>query len=205
MPKLNVEPIAVAPAALEDLDWERLFGNSRPVEVEIGTGKAGFLLRRAQRFAERNFLGIEWANKYYKFAADRLRRWNITNARMVRIDAAHFIRVLCPRSSLAVLHVYHPDPWPKKRQQKRRLFQPPFVDAAVACLVPGGQWAVQTDHAEYFEVIRSLLLAHPQLEPIAFDDPSLGLASEELATNFEVKYRREGREILQIAVRKREA
>jgi len=171
--------------------------------VEIGTGKAGFLLRRAQAYPQRNFLGIEWANRYFRFAADRLRRWNVTNTRMARIDADHFIRVLCPRESLSALHVYHPDPWPKKRHHKRRLFKKPFVDAAVSCLVDGGHWAVQTDHAEYFEIIRELLLGHPELAETAFDDPAFGVGGGAVATSFEIKYQREGREIYQLAVVRR--
>lgn len=195
--------VAVQLAELDNLDWKRLFGNANPVEVEIGTGKAGFLLRRAHSHPQRNFFGIEWANKFYRFAVDRMERWQVPNVRIVRTDAAHFIRVLCPRASLSALHVYHPDPWPKKRQQKRRLFQPVFVDAAVECLQPGGHWAVQTDHAEYFEVIRTLLLNHAELDETPFDDPDFGVEAARVATNFEIKYLREGRKIYQVAVKRR--
>lgn len=198
--RLDTCGIAIDPAELERLDWAALFGNRHPVELELGTGKAGFLLRRAQAHPRRNFLGIEWANKFFRYAADRLRRWGVQNARMVRTDASHFIRVQCPRRSLAALHVYHPDPWPKKRHHKRRLFQKPFVDAAVACLAPGGRWAVQTDHAEYFSVICGLLRERPELEEVGFDDPEFGVAAGSVETNFEIKYAREGREMYRIAV-----
>lgn len=192
--------VALEAHELEGLTWERLFGNERPVELEIGVGKAAFLLRRAQALPQRNFFGIEWANEFYRFAVDRMQRWTVSNVRLVRADAAHFIRASCPRRSLAALHVYHPDPWPKKRHHKRRLFQKPFVDAAVECLAPGARWAVQTDHAEYFEIIRGLLLAHPQLTPAPFDDPEFGVEGERVATNFEVKYLREGRALYQMAM-----
>lgn len=201
--------VAVDLSELGDFSWRRLFGNDRPVELEIGTGKAGFLLRRAQAWPQRNFLGIEWASEFYRYAVDRLQRWHVPNVRVLRADAAHFVRVICPRDSLTALHVYHPDPWPKKRHHKRRLFQPPFVAAAAECLVPGGRWAVQTDHAEYFEIIRALLREQPLLEEIPFDDPDFGVQSADddssvgVATNFEIKYRREGRAIYQIAVRRR--
>lgn len=204
------DTIAVPVAELSDWSWRRLFGNGNPVEVEVGCGKAGFLLRRAQMCPERNFLGIEWANEFYKYAVDRMRRWKVANVRVLRTDAAHFIRVVCPRASLTALHVYHPDPWPKKRHHKRRLIQPAFVDAAVQCLLPGARWAVQTDHAEYFDVIQALLSAHPGLEVVPFDDAAFGVQRSDddaagVATNFEIKYRREGRAIYQIAVRKRAA
>lgn len=197
------KPIAVALAELEQFSWEACFAVSRPVEVEIGTGKAGFLLRRARACPERNFLGIEWANEFYRYAVDRMERWQMPNVRLLRSDASHFIRILCPRESLTALHVYHPDPWPKRRHSKRRLFQPAFVEAAVQCLVHGGHWAVQTDHAEYFESIRPLLLAHPELYETPFDDPEFGVEAARVATNFEIKYLKEGRSIYQLAVKRR--
>jgi tRNA (guanine-N7-)-methyltransferase len=201
-PPAPAPPIPVHLDELENLRWSAFFGNDHPVELEIGIGKGGFLLRRAQAYPQRNFLGIEWSNEFYRFAVDRMQRWNLRNVRILRADASYFVRAKCPRDSLLALHVYHPDPWPKRRHHKRRLFQKPFVDAAAACLIPGGRWAVQTDHAEYFEVIRELLLNHPELEPIPFDDPDFGVAEARIATNFEIKYLREGRTMYQLAVRR---
>lgn len=195
--------IAVEPAELSGLDWRRLFGNDHPVEIEIGTGKAGFLLRRAQAHPELNFLGIEWAGEFYRYAVDRMRRWRVPNVRLLRADASHFVRAVCPRDSIRVMHVYHPDPWPKRRHHKRRLFQPAFVEAAAACLVAGGRIAVQTDHAEYFEIIRGLLLEHPWLREVPFDDPHFDLEASRVETNFEIKYRREGRTLYRLAVERR--
>ncbi len=203
MGEVESRPVAVDPAELVELRWEWLFGNSNPVELEIGVGKAGFLLRRAQANPQRNFLGIEWANEFYRYAVDRMRRWKVENVRLLRADASQFMRETCPRGSLSALHVYHPDPWPKRRHHKRRLFQKAFVDAAVECLAPGGRWAVQTDHAEYFEVIQELLRSQPQLEEIPFDDPEFGVADSRVESNFEIKYLREGRNLYQIAVRRR--
>ena len=176
---MSVLPIAVGLDALRDFHWEDLFvAAARPIEVEIGTGKAGFLLRRAQAYPDRNFLGLEWTNEFYRFALDRMQRWKVPNVRLLRSDASHFIRLVCPRNSLAALHIYHPDPWPKRRHAKRRLIQRPFVEAARDCLIPGGRWAVQTDHAEYFELIQELLKNEPGLAEIPFDDPEFGVADE---------------------------
>jgi tRNA (guanine-N7-)-methyltransferase len=196
-------PVAVDPAELTGFSWAALFGNERPVELEIGTGKAAFLLRRARAQPERNFLGIEWANEFYRYAVDRMQRWKVPNVRLLRIDAAHFVRVVCPPESLLALHVYHPDPWPKRRHWKRRLIQPVFVDAAVRGLVRGGHWAVQTDHAEYFEQIQAQLRGHPELYEAPFDDPEFGVEAARVATNYEIKYLKEGRRIYQIAVKRR--
>ena len=196
-------PVVVELAELKDLTWPVIFGTDQPVELEIGTGKAAFLLRRARARPDHNFFGIEWASEYYRFAVDRMERWKVANVRLLRIDGAHFVRVVCPRESLAALHVYHPDPWPKRRQQKRRLIQPVFVEAAVQCLRHGGHWAVQTDHAEYFEVIRGLLLGHPELYETPFDDPEFGVEAARIATNYEIKYLKEGRRIYQLAAKRR--
>lgn len=201
-PALTQADIAVDATFPDGVSWTRLFGNDRPVELEVGSGKGGFLLRRARAMPDRNFFGIEWANKFYKFAVDRMRRWGLTNVRLVRADASHFMRQLCPRQSLTALHVYHPDPWPKKRHHRRRLIQPAFVEAAVECLVDGGRWAVQTDHVEYFEAIRKLLRGHPRLREVPFDDVAFGVEASRVETNFEIKYLREGRAIHQIAVEK---
>lgn len=198
----STRPVAVDLSELTEFSWTRIFGNERPVELEIGVGKAAFLLRRAKLLPDVNFLGIEWANEFYRYAVDRMQRWGVTNVRLLRTDASHFMRATCPRDSLSALHVYHPDPWPKKRHHKRRLFQKPLVDAAVECLKSGARWAVQTDHAEYFEQIALLLRAQPRLIEIPFEDPAFGVSAAQIGTNFEIKYLREGRPIFQIAMRR---
>ncbi|MBL8878666.1 MAG: tRNA (guanosine(46)-N7)-methyltransferase TrmB [Phycisphaerales bacterium] len=205
MPKFDLS-LAISSEPLTDFSWADVFGEERaalPVELEIGTGKGAFLLRRALALPDRNFLGIEWANEFYRYAADRMARRGATNVRMLRAEASLFMRQTCPRDSLAALHVYHPDPWPKKRHHKRRLFQLAFVEAAISCLKSGARWAIQTDHAEYFAQIRSLLMGHSQLIEAPFDDPAWSVDGARLGTNFEVKYIAEGRPIHQIAFTRR--
>ena len=97
-PGLVTEPILLqVPDAAGMLHWAEVFGNGNPVELEIGSGKGTFLLRSAQTWRDRNFIGIEWAKAYAEFAADRLRRHNCLNARMVHADGTMVAAVPCTR------------------------------------------------------------------------------------------------------------
>ena len=199
----SIADIALPPERIgERIDFADLFGRTAPVEMEIGCGKGGFLLRQARAHPERDYFAVEWASKFYRFAIDRMARWGLTNVRILRDDARKLVLHRLPADSLLALHIYHPDPWPKKRHHKRRLICPEFVEAAVRALRGGGRLAVQTDHAEYFGVIRGLLTRHPALEPVDFVDPDFGVPEERIETNFETKYLREGRAMHRLAMRR---
>src|SRR5438034_4345611 len=135
--QLIVEPVALDVESLRrPVSWEEVFGNSNPVELEIGIGKGTFITEQAKAHPEMNFLGIEWARWFWRYASDRLRRNKCLNARTVRAEAGYFLREFVPDGSLAVLHIYFPDPWPKKRHHKRRLIQEPFVKEVERILIP---------------------------------------------------------------------
>ena len=194
--------ILTPPAPGEFLSWRAVFGDDRPVELEIGSGKGGFLLDRARTYPERGFLGVEWASKYFRFAADRMVRWGVTNVRLMRTDAGYLVTHHLPPESLSLIHIYHPDPWPKSRHHKRRLIQPEFVKALAYILAPGGRVAIQTDHIDYFEHICRVVREEPRLTEVTFDVPGVGVAEGRVGTNFEIKYLREGRQIYQLALQK---
>jgi tRNA (guanine-N7-)-methyltransferase len=196
MEDIMVDP----PADGEIVDPMAYFASPGPFELEIGSGKGGFLLRRARGHPEIRLLGIEWANRYYKYAADRMARWKLTNVRVMRADAKIFVTHHLPPGCLDVLHIYHPDPWPKKRHHKRRLIQTDFIEAAVHALKPGGRMLVQTDHAEYFEQISSLLAGHTALGFIPWSQADGEPDEDWGGTNYEIKYAREGRAIYRTAV-----
>jgi len=187
--------IVLEPAESEVVDPGTWFETEAPLELEIGCGKGGFLLARAQAHPEIHFLGIEWANKFFLYSVDRMVRWEMENVRLMRTDAKLFVmRHLAP-NSLSALHLYHPDPWPKKRHHKRRLVQKDFADAAARSLQPGARWYIQSDHQEYFEEIKTLLDAHPAFEGFSIAEVEEAFGPAWAGTNFEKKYRLEGRAI----------
>jgi tRNA (guanine-N7-)-methyltransferase len=194
-----VEPIGLDVDRLpKPLVWRELFGNDHPVELEIGMGKGTFLKDQAMARPEVNFFGIEWARWYWRYASDRLRRHNLLNARTVRAEAGFFVNEFVQDASLSVLHIYFPDPWPKARHHKRRLIQEPFMRQIERVLIPGGRLQIVTDHQEYFEQIESVV-KKSALAVIDYNRPGSANEGEFVGTNFERKYRREGRPFYAIA------
>lgn len=166
-----------------------IFGRSGPVELEIGSGKGTFLMQMAGAFPERNFIGIEWANAYARYAADRFRRHAIRNVRVVHGEALSWIRMHLADSTIDALHVYFPDPWPKSRHHKRRLIQMPFLDQAHRVLRPHAPLNIVTDHAEYFDHIQRELKNFGRFTIQAFESPLRQIGGDFLVgTNFEKKY-----------------
>lgn len=196
-------PTTIAPHDLEirlrDLSrpwrWEAIFADERPVEIEVGTGNGTFLVNAALRSPERAFLGIEVAGKFFSKAVRRAAREGATNVRMVYADAAYVLRHCIPPTSVAAYHFYFPEPWPKKRHAKRRLFQPDMVARLYETLEPGGYLLVVTDVTDYFEAIEALLISEARLERLEESTPPLESARGRTMTSYEKKYRAEGRGI----------
>jgi len=187
----------------EKIDFMQIFGRSAPIHIEVGSGKGAFLLNQAKAQLDVNFLAIEWANKYYRYAVDRIGRWGLTNVRIIRTDAVDFIARFVPADSIECFHVYFPDPWPKKRHHKRRFINSPNLEQLMRCLKKGGTVKIATDHAEYFQQIQSVLSEQrDKLEKIDFLTPNGINDGQCVGTNFERKYIREQRPIYTIAARK---
>lgn len=175
---------------------------TRPLELEIGSGKGTFLAQHARLYPEVNFLGIEWAKSFCRYAADRARRHKLENVRMLRCDADMFIRHYMPDHVFSQVHIYFPDPWPKKRHHKRRLVQAGFLRELHRVLVPadpekGADSArihLATDHADYFDWMQEHAAQVTDLfDRQPFVSPRSAGEGELVGTNFERKYREEGR------------
>jgi tRNA (guanine-N7-)-methyltransferase len=196
-----VEPIGLDVETLpRPIVWRELFGNDHPVEIEIGMGKGTFLTDQAKARPEVNFFGIEWARFFWRYASDRLRRNNCMNARTIRAEASFFLNEFVEPESVSVLHIYFPDPWPKARHHKRRLIQPKFIPVAHRILKPGGRLQVVTDHKGYWEEnIEPTVRAAEGFTVVDYNRPGSASEGEFVGTNFERKYRREGRPFYAIA------
>jgi tRNA (guanine-N7-)-methyltransferase len=129
---------------------EQVFGREAPLEVEVGSGKGLFLRSAAVERPLHNFLGIEVALKYARFAAAQLAKRDINNAAIVNADAQRLFAELLNDASLAAVHVYFPDPWWKKRHEKRRVMNESFIKNVERKLVPGGTLHYWTDVEERF-------------------------------------------------------
>ena len=186
------------------IDFLSIFGRCGPVHIEIGSGKGTWLLNQAMAHPEVNFLGIEWARRYYRFAVDRMGRWAVKNVRLIRTNAADFLADFVPADSVDCYHIYFPDPWPRKRHNKRRLLGPENLEHLLRTLKLGGIIQVVTDYGDYFQVISELLQANrSRLRPVDFVPAAGARQGELVGTNYERKYLAEKRPLYAIAVSKK--
>jgi tRNA (guanine-N7-)-methyltransferase len=170
----------------EPLDFAELFGRDAPVVAEIGFGMGETTALIAAANPATNFLGIEVHAPGVGSLLRQMEEKALANVRVVAHDAVEVLRDMVPPASLAAIHVFFPDPWPKKRHHKRRLIQPAFAALAASRLVPGGHLHVATDWQEYAEHVLAVLAAEPQLRNTAAD------FAPRPATRPETKFERRG-------------
>ena len=133
------------------------FDTEQQLQVEIGSGKGLFLRNAAQQFPDHNFVGIEMAKKYTRYAAYQLARHKVGNAIMLDGDGLRFMSEFAQVESITAIHVYFPDPWWKERHRKRRILKKELLDDVHRTLVPGGELHFWTDVKEYFETSLELI------------------------------------------------
>lgn len=210
-----------AQTSLDDIQppicWKAIFGNENPVEIEIGCGKGRFLLEVARQHPEINYVGVERAPKYVRriqqrfqkhikhtgLSTGRLEGPLFRNVRLAWSDAARFVECYIEEEGVQAYHVYFPDPWPKKRQHKRRLFRNEiWLRGIERSLYPStGRLYVVTDYGEYFDEIRFRINQSTCL----VESTSMRIQKEHIQTNFEMKYLAEGRKIYRAVFEKPDA
>jgi tRNA (guanine-N7-)-methyltransferase len=195
MNRLTESELAINPreTGLAPLELSTLFGNANPVVVEIGSGKGRFLLATAMERPDVNVLGIEKSLHYHRVIRDRFLRRDLSNIRLINHDAFVVLQKMLPDASIAEVHIYFPDPWPKKRERKRRIIRPEVLAEIRRVLVEGGSGIFVTDHEEYFDSAAPLVEAAFQRTERRIPGPD-----DPPRTNYEAKYREEGRAIFEI-------
>jgi len=183
---------------VQRLDLARLFVRAQPLEVELGSGDGSFLVQHAAAHPDRNFIGVERLLGRLRKLDRKGQRAGLMNLLLLRIEASYCLEYLLPPQSVTALHIYFPDPWPKRRHQRRRLVNSRFVEAAAQGLVPGGVAYLRTDDAPYFAQMVMVFEANPAFEPVA--TPAL-LA--ELLTDFERDFQTRGVSTLRAAYQRR--
>jgi tRNA (guanine-N7-)-methyltransferase len=157
------------PYSASPLDFDALFGAKLPVIVEIGSGMGETTAGIAAEHPENGYLAIEVHTPGVGSLLKQVAELGLTNLRVVQHDAVEVVRHMIPAASLAGVHVFFPDPWPKKRHHKRRLIQREFAGLLASRLAPGGYLHVATDWREYAEHILQVLCATPGLVNTAAD------------------------------------
>ncbi len=159
----ELAPRYVLPYSATALDAAAVFGRHAPLVVEIGFGMGQATAQIAAARPQDNFLGIEVHEPGVGALLQRIDEQQLTHLRIVQHDAVDVLQHMIVPSSLTAVHVFFPDPWPKKRHWKRRLIQPPFVSLLASRLAPGGTLLCATDWQPYAEQMLEVLSAEPLL------------------------------------------
>ncbi len=194
------EPVVLDLDINKPISPSEIFSRTAPLEIDLGCGKGRFLSVHASRHPERNFIGIERKLKRVRKVEKKVNRLDLNNVRLVRIEAAYFVEHMLPDSCLDVLYIFYPDPWPKRRHNRRRLFSPQFMSSLIRVLTPDGIVHLATDHTDYFEQMTRLVAADDRFaeaEPYVPDD--------EERTEFETTFLKLGKKANRLSFKLRES
>jgi len=163
----ELAPRFVIAFSREPLDLDRMFGRSAPKVLEIGFGMGEATASIAQAHPEIDYLGVEVHTPGVGSLLRRVAALGLTNVRIIQHDATEVAEHMIGERALDGVHVFFPDPWPKKRHHKRRLIQPAFVETLARRMKAGAILHVATDWEDYAQHILAVLSAEPLLENTA--------------------------------------
>ena len=166
-PSAADSPLVRLDSILAPLRVADLFPQNLPLEVELGCGDASFIAEYAGHQPEKNFIGVERLLGRLQKLGKKAQRLGLANLRGVRIESAYFLEHLLPKNSAAALHVYFPDPWPKKKHRRHRLIGENFPRLAQSALAARGTVFLRTDDADYFQQMNEVFAAAEFFEKIA--------------------------------------
>ncbi len=191
-PKSGYRPAGTG-ALQGPVDFQKMFGNDHPVELEIGCGKGKFLFERAAANPNINFVGLDWSRKWLEKGVIFSTKNSLQNIRFFWIRAGEFLNQVSP-GNLAVLHIYFPDPWPKRRHEARRLIQTEFLEHVWTLLESQGKVEIATDYVDYFRWMKRVV----QESTVCWSGLRLSknerIFSRKHQTHYEMKFTGEGRD-----------
>jgi tRNA (guanine-N7-)-methyltransferase len=186
------------PSILHRLDLSKLFPVGQSLEVELGSGDGTFLVDLAKSRPDHNFIGIERLLGRIRKMERKARRAELTNLRGIRIESSYFLEYLLPPHSLEALHIYFPDPWPKRKHRRHRLINERFPLLAHTALLSGGTVYLRTDDRDYFDQMNSVFAISP-----LFQHGETPAELTALRTDFEKDFQARGIHTLRAAYRSR--
>lgn len=174
-----------------------MFPGDRPLEIEIGAGKGKFLMHRAMAEPGIDFIGIDYIWKYLKIGWQRVQKRGLENVLFFKAEGNEFVTCLVPDGSVSVFHIYFPDPWHKRRHNKRRLLTPDFFQLLYRRLGPDGRLEIATDNLDYVAAFKAALIdaGGETLWSRTRETFNERIMNPEFKTNFELKYEAEGRDL----------
>ncbi|MBK5966586.1 tRNA (guanosine(46)-N7)-methyltransferase TrmB [Thiocystis minor] len=188
----------------DSLDFVAIFGNDRPVVLEIGFGNGDSLAEMAEQDPARNWLGIEVHRPGVGHLLLEIERRALTNLRIVRHDAVEVLARGIPPASLDAVQLFFPDPWPKRRHHKRRILSPDLVALLARTIRPGGIFHAATDWEPYAEqMLETLDAAADQFENTAGQGQFAPRPVLRPLTRFELRGERLGHRVRDLLFRRR--
>ncbi len=183
------------------LDLEKIFGRTAPLHVDLGCGDGTFLCALAQRMPEKNFLGVERMAGRVRTASRKAgpsrTGGKIDNVRILHLETSYAVRHLLPPGAVEVFYLLFPDPWPKRRHQRRRVVTREFLSAIADALANHGTLHIATDQLDYFEQISQLADQSRDFEKL---EPNGSIDFP--CTTFEKKFQTTGAAIYRLELRK---
>ena len=218
----HLETLVLLRPESERFSFAHVFKSDRPVEMEIGCGKGKFLIARAERYPEINFLGLDRINKWMNIGRGRAQKRKFENLHFLKAECREFLRRFAPASVSArtgscgpdsrsgrspsrlvsVFHIYFPDPWPKRRHRNRRLVTAEFLKLLYERLAPFGLIEMATDDADYFLAMKRAMRESGFAWRSMRESVNERLIDPDLKTNYELKYTVAGKPLYYLELQK---
>ncbi len=186
--------IYTLPSIVERINLASLFPSDQPLEVELGSGDSSFLAGYAVLHPGHNFIGVERLLGRMRKLDRKGQRACLTNLRGVRIESSYFLEYVLPPGSAVALHIYFPDPWPKRKHRRHQLINERFPPLARQALAPGGTVYLRTDDEDYFQQMVTVFGPYRDFREVETPEELAGLL-----TDFEKDFQGRGIKTLRTA------